>query len=730
MNSPMHTIMAATLLAASVLAGGAAEVIRPDVGEPTRDRAHYQRPEDPPGRTAFLRLPVGVVRPEGWLRDWCEATRDGVLGHPYDYPPPECAQVYGKGWTGVDLPGSKGARGHGAHWPAEQCATWFEGAIKLGAILEDEALVNRIKERLLVVAENVQKAPEDSFLFYWWTSNAYPWSPKGTPNKPGYFDQYYSCGNLGTAMAAGYEVTGDRRILKAMETAYSRQWRERPDRGSVGSTNGEAILRAWAASGSPTLAKVARQLIENTNAGLEWHFKHHKGPRTGNLLGFENRTHTASFLYGRICSTRTSPWHDYTLKTIEANERIFRAVEQYYMLPSGAMQGDEVARGIGAYKGNESCTNMQVRWTADLLRIGGRGYYGDRSEECFFNFLPSCWTRDMQGYTYFSRLNNHAASNMQGQRYKPLHGTLCCPGQMAKAMASFVQNMWMATRDNGLAWTAYGPCAVRARAGDGDGIWVDLRSTTAYPFEETVALDVDPQEAATFPLLFRVPQWCEGFEVEVNGKPAAATPDKGFVTIRREWKHGDRVRLHLPMAPRVHVARELEGAPFAAVFYGPLHFGLPVEKDGRMDPDAQWKFALDAPEGAEAQWKLERRPMPEDWDWPLEAPLTLSVTAVEADWEPVLRKAHDVAEELKRRDNIVTYTQNDVTCLPADPFPDAEPTVIKLVPYGCTLYRVSMFPITSRTAPRIAVPNPDPALDAPLFIGESEFNKKVRESES
>jgi hypothetical protein len=31
------------------------------------------------------------------------------------------------------------------------------------------------------------------------------------------------------------------------------------------------------------------------------------------------------------------------------------------MPPSGAMRGDEDARGIGAYKGNESCTTMQIR---------------------------------------------------------------------------------------------------------------------------------------------------------------------------------------------------------------------------------------------------------------------------------------------------------------------------------------------------------------------------------
>ena len=263
----------------------------------------------------------------------------------------------------------------------------------------------------------------------------------------------------------------------------------------------------------------------------------------------------------------------------------------------------------------------QIRWTGALLAASGRGSHGDRSEECFFNFLSACWTRDMQKYTYFSRLNNHA--NMPGQSYVPIQGTLCCLGQMLKAMTHFVQNMWMATWDNGLAWTYYGPCSMRAKVGAGDGTLVSLKSETAYPFGESIALAVEPERPVTFPLRLRVPRWCDGFAVKVNGAAVDAKPDdSGFVELRREWKAGDRVEIQLPMKPQVHVARELEGAPFAAVHYGPLCMTLPLEKpDETYDPAAEWKFAIDAPEGAEKGWKVERSPMPAHWDWPLAAPL-------------------------------------------------------------------------------------------------------------
>jgi hypothetical protein len=108
---------------------------------------------------------------------------------------------------------------------------------------------------------------------------------------------------------------------------------------------------------------------------------------------------------------------------------------------------------------------------------------------------------------------------------------------------------------------------------------------------------------------------------------------------------------------------------------------------------------------------------------PMAAPIALKVTATRADWAPIQRKAHDVAEELKRRDNVVTHTQNDVTCLPAKPFPDGETVEIRMVPYGCAKFHMTMFPISARTAPRIVVANPDPSITAPLFVKESEAPK-------
>lgn len=63
--------------------------------------------------------------------------------------------------------------------------------------------------------------------------------------------------------------------------------------------------------------------------------------------------------------------------------------------------------------------------------------------------------------------------------------------------------------------------------------------------------------------------------------------------------------------------------------------------------------------------------MPARWDWPLAAPLSLTVPARAVDWNPT-----------------------DEQALPSAPLEGGRAETIRLVPYGCTKFRISMFPVT------------------------------------
>jgi hypothetical protein len=223
---------------------------------------------------------------------------------------------------------------------------------------------------------------------------------------------------------------------------------------------------------------------------------------------------------------------------------------------------------------------------------------------------------------------------------------------------------------------------------------VKLTITTDYPFDESIRIQVEPAKDVEFPLYLRIPGWCKQTQIMVQDAPVPLTPDdKGFVRIARTWSHGDVVQLKLQMEPRVIRGFETSfpaanrayfdfepdavfqprRLPYASVLCGPLLFALPIPDVDPNTPvkDARWQYAL-APDAnrEDGGIRVERKPMPGRWDWPLDAPVALTVRAQAFDWKPT-----------------------DAQALPDNPVTGTAAETIRLVPYGCTKFRISMFPV-------------------------------------
>jgi len=97
---------------------------------------------------------------------------------------------------------------------------------------------------------------------------------------------------------------------------------------------------------------------------------------------------------------------------------------------------------------------------------------------------------------------------------------------------------------------------------------VRIRQETDYPTSGAVAVHVDPDSAAEFPLSLRIPRWCAKAALTVNGK-SVVVKGPGFATIRRKWKAGDRVELRMEMPWRLVRGRQAQEGK-VAVMRGPL----------------------------------------------------------------------------------------------------------------------------------------------------------------
>jgi len=665
-----YGLIAVGLLAGPMVAAGDAEY------------SNYAGIAEPHVKPAFLPLPPGAIEPRGWLRDWALAARNGITGHLDEQHP-----TFRDAWKGTpidapNLPGVFAAEGTGG--PLEQCAYWFDGALRLGYLLHDHALAEKITKRLQPVVEGVNRSG-NSFI-YW---------KKG---KPDHVFNSWAHSHMGRALVAWYAATGDKRILDALVTAYSGyptpmgHLEFAPD--VSGLCNLDAMLEAYRFSGDRRLLECAKAAMNAPDVQKTLHNWNAGKFITGHAVCAYEQSRLPILLY---------PWTgDATFRRASCNA--FENFDREHMLPYGVTSGEEWLSGVGAFRLTETCDVAANLWSsAWMYRILGQSSYGDRMERAFFNAAPAPIARDFKTMSYLQSPNRieplslPCGWNADCLRFTPLGnpGVLCCVGAVNRIIPTYVEQMWMATYDGGLAATLYGPCTVSGLTGQNGK--VRLTCDTAYPFEETIRVAVEPEQISAFPLYFRIPAWCEKPQIAVNEKAVDVARNKdGFVRIERPWTKGDVVTLQFPMSVKIAHGYEREypassksyfgsrpsanykerRLPYETVSYGPLLFALAIPDEDPNTPvkNAKWQYALnnDAKRNG-GDVRVEREAMPSVWSWQLNAPIVLEIPATPFVWRPTEGQA-----------------------LPDGAVAESQSQMIRLVPYGCTKFRISMFPVTSK----------------------------------
>lgn len=647
------------------------------------ERALCAGNKGPKIKPRLIPLPPGAVRPSGWLADWAHAAAEGITGH-LD----ERADVFKHGYRGHHFE-APGVKQNGTGWPLEQCAYWLDGLVRLAYILDDPALIAKARSRLDLVVDGVNKGGES---FVYWQPRAILDTEMDKAN--GLFNNW-AHSHMGRALVAYYQATGERRILDALVKVY-RQYPLPEFQATFHPVNGmvnlDPMLETYMMSGDQEVLANAMGAIQSPafqNVVRQWNngeFVH------GHTVIFYENVRVPALMY---------PWTgdrgmlDATLAALDWADRL-------HGLPIGLVSGEEYLAGIGPTRNVETCNVAAGPWTFHwLLRITGQGAWADRMERAFFNAGPAPIARDFQTMSYYQCPNRlsmsfpgdrpHNPGQKQGDSYSftPTgHAVLCCVGNCNRIIPNFIIGMWMATSDGGAAAALHGPCRMRMQLAD--GVRLDIGSATSYPFGEEIQLTVSPERETEFPLYLRIPAWCREPTLDVNGETVAPGKDgRGFAKLQRRWRPGDRVTLRLPM--RVEIVRGREtpypqdkyfqkrslsmladvSNPFASVSCGPLLFALPIADASPNEPlnGAASNCALDVA-SASSGARVLRKPLPEHWSWELDAPVKLELPAVRFDWRPT-----------------------ELQPLPATPITGGKAATITLVPYGCTKFRISMFPV-------------------------------------
>ncbi len=353
----------------------------------------------------------------------------------------------------------------------------------------------------------------------------------------------------------------------------------------------------------------------------------------------------------------------------------------------------------------------QMNSDEHLLRITGDIFWADNAEDVAFNTFPAAMMPDLRSLRYLTSPNlavsddeSHSPGIMNGGPHLVMNpfSSRCCQHNHTQGWPYLVENLWMATPDNGLAAVIYSASKVSATVAEGSKIQVECETT--YPFEDDLRFKVKTREKVLFPLYFRIPGWCTNASLKINDREIRIIPESGkYIRIERYWSDGDEILLNLP---RSIVVKEWElNHNSVSVYYGPLSFSLKIveeyrkqESDKTAQRDSKWQQGVNIDD-----WpSYEILPL-SDWNYGLifdkENP-SLSFSIKENNWPqdnfPFTLESTPVELEVdaKRIPEWKIDEYGLVGELQDSPLWSDEPVEkILLLPMGAARLRISAFPV-------------------------------------
>jgi len=646
-----------TFLLGSALAAGAALLPHSTAHAAP---ARYRQNRAPLRPAAFLRLPPGAVRPQGWLATQLDRQMHGLNGRYQEVS--GFLRFDQTGWVRPDLDG----------W--EEVPYWLRGYGDLGYVTGDT--------RVLADTERWVEA-----VLATQAADGYFGPNRLRASLNGHADLWPHMPML-HALRSWAEYRGDTRVdgvltrffgflARQPNAVFSDGWGATRWGDTI-----DVIFWLYNRTGDATLLDLTRGIHQYS---ANW---------VDNVASLHNVNFAQGFrepaqfwLLSGDAAHRDASYHTY--------DTIMRTYGQF---PGGGFAGDENTRpGYGdPRQGFETCGVVEFMASHELLtRTTGDPLWADRTEELAFNLLPA--GLDPQGKVahYVTsanvvRLDNIAKTRRQFQNgfamqaYKPgITDYRCCPHNYGQGWPYYVEEMWLATPDGGLAAALHGPSTVTATVGDGTS--VTITSRTSYPFADTITFTLAMPRPSAFPLALRVPGWCANPRLTVNGGAVTVAGGPRFATVNQTWQSGDTVVLTLPMSPRTRVWGANHNA--VSVDYGALTFALRF--------DERWhRYA------GSADWPEYEVTSPTAWNVGLTADprLTVSTGGNTSDPFTVDTAPVRITASAQEIPDWAADGQNVVGTLSDGPVSSTAPVRrVELVPMGAARLRITAFPRTGGT---------------------------------
>lgn len=226
-------------------------------------------------------------------------------------------------------------------------------------------------------------------------------------------------------------------------------------------------------------------------------------------------------------------------------------------------------------QGPETCnTYNMLRLTKMLYQTSGDTHYMDFYERAMYNHILSTINPIQGGFVYFTPMR----SGHYRVYSQPQTSFWCCVGSGMENHARYGEMIY-AHKDANLYVNLFIPSTLQWEG-------TTIEQQTGFPEEEATTLIITPKKSKQeFTLNIRVPEWLKADEmtISVNGESQPVSVKKGYATLHRTWKKGDKVNVGLPM--HLHVMGLPDGSANYSIMYGPIVLGASL---GKQDQDGMY----------------------------------------------------------------------------------------------------------------------------------------------
>ncbi|KAI1912603.1 hypothetical protein LOZ61_003254 [Ophidiomyces ophidiicola] len=462
----------------------------------------------------FEPLPLGAIKPRGWLLEEAKAMVKGLPGHEYDF----YQVVRDSRWLG-------GSRDYSDL--NEALPYWFNGVVPLAYETGDEDLLGKVRKIADYVISHQQDdgwlGPETEHLQrnFWGRTPLVMGLAQMAEAEPGtkiaddimnsmhrFLDIMHSMlsDNLqGLVAHPGDKFDEQWGRSRASDMILVLQWLyERDPRDNEGKLldcmeffrKGGHDWSWW--YGEDVYPKVDFDTLPDNFTNKYYHFEH--GVNIGQGL-------KSSAIIRRFT-------HDDGL--LESARRGVDLTFKYHGTPSGGVIADERLSGLSPVRGVELCSVVETMYSLSYLyQATGEKGYADRCELAAFNALPVMVTTDWWAHQYIAQTNqpishivsrspwHNVGTNAQTFGLEPNYP--CCTVNYPQGYPKFISNMFVRAGDDGIAHALLGPGSVETTTKSGNK--VKIACSTAYPFSHAFWYDIESEDDFTFHV--RVPKWAE-----------------------------------------------------------------------------------------------------------------------------------------------------------------------------------------------------------------------------